>query len=624
MKLLFQPQGDSMCSHVEDNEESDDRDRELLTSIRNIYAANRETDDGERCCVAPAPELQEKIRKALKKMRQAAPDGMAHMTALRQLPRVGFNDGLIVPGDLLPVGTPPAVARNMALERAPLRGTVNVVVVLAEFSDRSFGAGATAQHFEELFFSTGQLATGSVREYYTEATNGLVTIAGQVVGPYTLPDTLAHYANGASGTGNTTPNARDMARDAALAANADVNFSVYDNDGDGFVDAYVVVHAGMGAEQTGSGGDIWSHKWVMRSQLNADGTQLYAYLTIPEDARIGVCAHELGHLLFGFPDLYDTDSSSEGVGNWCLMGGGSWNGGGHTPAHPSAWCKANQGWATVTNISSNGVRSIQAVETGHEVFRLWKDGAASQEYFLVENRQKTGFDSALPGDGLCVWHIDEAISSNSNEAHPKVALEQADGKDDMGHAANRGDAGDPYPGSANKTIFDNGSSPHSRSYAGNDTCVAVASISASGPTMTADLRVRCGKTVLKDARDKRPEKSFDKRQRFDKRPDKLWDKPAIDDKRPEKPEIDKRAGYDKGWDFDFRERPPLGQSDLERRVAMLESAMSGMAPFIDSSLRPDLEGSGLGAEEDLSRMRDQMEQQTTSDKRLLDSPIHRR
>ena len=102
-----------MSSHGEDNDGSDAL--ELLSSIRHIYAENRATDDGERCCVAPSPELQEKINKALKKMRQAAPDGMAHMAALRQLPRVGFNDGLIVPGDLLPVGTPPAVARNMGL-----------------------------------------------------------------------------------------------------------------------------------------------------------------------------------------------------------------------------------------------------------------------------------------------------------------------------------------------------------------------------------------------------------------------------------------------------------------------------------------------------------------------------
>ena len=132
----------------------------------------------------------------------------------------------------------------------------------------------------------------------------------------------------------------------------------------------------------------------------ADTTKIYAYLTVPEDARIGVCAHELGHLLFGFPDLYDTDNTSEGIGNWCLMAGGSWNGGGDIPAHASAWCKAQQGWVTVQNVTTNGLLTIADVKDSHTVYRLWKDGAAGQEYFLVENRQKSGYDAHLPGDGL--------------------------------------------------------------------------------------------------------------------------------------------------------------------------------------------------------------------------------
>jgi len=594
----------------------------ILADIRRIYAANRDSDDGDRCCVAPAPDLQTKINKALEKMRKAAPEGMGDMVALRQRPRVGFNDGLIVPGSLLPAGTPPAVARSFKLERAPLRGVVNVIVVLAEFTDQAFGANATQQHYSDLFFSTGQIPTGSVREYYTEATNGLVTISGQVVGPYTMPDTLANYANGASGTGNTTPNARDLARDAADAANPDVDFSIYDNDGDGFVDAYVVVHAGPGAEVTGNPNHIWSHKWVLRSQMVADSSKIYAYLTVPEDALIGVCAHELGHLLFGFPDLYDTDSSSEGVGNWCLMGGGSWNGGGNTPAHPSAWCKANQGWATVTNVGSNGVRSIQDVKVGHEIFRLWKGGAAGQEYFLVENRQRTGFDAQLPGDGLCIWHIDDAISTNSNESHPKVALEQADGQDDLGNAANRGDAGDVYPGSSSNTTFDNNSVPNSRSYAGNDTCVAVTAISASAATMTADLRTKCPKSILKDYRDKFPDKRIEKSWIRDKR----FEKRLYNDKRPEKPEIDKRVGYDKGWDFDFRDRfgrSGLSGGDLEARVAQLESALEYLEPFIDAQLRPDVEASAMAGEEDLVELQKELERQGMSDKRLMDAPPDR-
>ena len=181
--------------------------------------------------------------------------------------------------------------------------------------------------------------------------------------------------------------------------------------------------------------------------FDADGTKIFGYLTIPEDCKIGVCAHELGHLLFGWPDLYDTDGSSEGVGNWCLMGGGSWNGNGDIPAHPSAWCKADQGWVSVVNRTTNGTVTIKDVKNDHKVYRLWKNGAAGKEYFLLENRQRTLYDRKLPGEGLLVYHVDEAIEGNEDENHPLVKLLEADGLNHLRDGANRGDAGDPYPGS---------------------------------------------------------------------------------------------------------------------------------------------------------------------------------
>jgi len=132
-----------------------------------------------------------------------------------------------------------------------------------------------------------------------------------VVGPLRLPQTMATYAHGAAGTGLALPNAQTMARDAVLAADPNVDFTPYDNDGNGYVDAFIVIHAGAGGEVTGNSNDIWSHKWVFNNgALNADGTKVFGYLTVPEDCKIGVCAHELGHLLFGWPDLYDTDESS--------------------------------------------------------------------------------------------------------------------------------------------------------------------------------------------------------------------------------------------------------------------------------------------------------------------------
>ncbi|HET6520981.1 MAG TPA: M6 family metalloprotease domain-containing protein [Geminicoccaceae bacterium] len=450
---------------------------DLLASVSRIYKAAREGDDGQKCCVAPHPDLQEKIKKELETLRRRATSGLRPMLRVRHQTRVGFNDGLIVPGDLLPLGSPPAVARNVALDRAPLRGTVRVVVILVDFSDQNMAE--SRQHFQELFFSTGVLPNGSVREYFTEVTNGLITIAGEVVGPYRLPRTMAAYANGESGTGTILPNARTMARDAAIAANPDVNFGLYDNDGDGFVDAFIVVHAGPGGEVTGNADHIWSHKWVLSGgAFNADGIQIFAYLTVPEDARIGVCAHELGHLLFGFPDLYDTDYSSGGIGNFCLMAGGSWNGGGDVPCHPSAWCKANQGWASVVNQTTNQNVTVDDVKTSRRILRLWKDGGSGTEYFLLENRQKTLYDREMPGEGLFIWHIDETIASNSDENHPKVALKQADGQRHLETGANRGDAADPYPGTGNNTAFNAGSNPNSRSYAGAATPASRSATSA--------------------------------------------------------------------------------------------------------------------------------------------------
>ncbi|HZG26268.1 MAG TPA: M6 family metalloprotease domain-containing protein, partial [Chitinophagaceae bacterium] len=316
----------------------------------------------------------------------------------------------------------------------------------------------------------------------------------EVVGPYRMPQKLAQYANGASGTGEALPNARTLARDAAMAANPNIDFAKYDNDRDGFVDAFIVVHAGQGGELTGSVNDIWSHKWVLDGgAYTADGsTKIYAYLTVPEDCRLGVCAHELGHLLFGFPDLYDIDYSSEGIGNWCLMAAGSWNDGGLTPAHPSAWCKCQQGWVTVVNQTTNKKKvEVEDVKTGKKVLRLWKDGIQGNEYFLVENRQKILFDKHLPNAGLLIWHIDDDTNNNSSEAHYKVALLQADAKKDMELNRNRGDAGDSFPGSTGNKNFNNTSSPSSRSYAGSDTCVSVTNISASGAVMRADIQVKC-------------------------------------------------------------------------------------------------------------------------------------
>lgn len=619
----------------------------VLSDMARIMTKAQKSGNGDRCLVSPSPEARERLKDALTNLKNTAGDEFRELVKFKLPQRVGLDDGVIYPEDFFPVGTPMNIIRSSARNRAPLRGNVRVVVVLVDFSDQEMAA--SPEHFDDLFFSTGVIPTGSVREYYDEVTHGLVTITGEVVGPYRLPQTMAQYANNESGLGSVAPNAQTMARDAAQYANADVNFLPYDNDGDGFVDAYVVVHAGPGAESTLNPGHIWSHKWVLGGNpFSADGTQIFAYLTVPEDARIGVCCHELGHLLFGFPDLYDTDQSSEGVGNWCLMGGGSWNGGGDTPAHPCAWAKADQGWVSVTNVTSNSVVNIADVKSSHRVYRLSKDGASGSEYFLIENRQLTGFDSKLPGDGLLIWHIDDSISSNSNEFHPKVALEQADGNGDLQVGSNRGDKGDPYPGSTGNNEFDNDSTPNSNTYANQNSCVAVKNIGPSGPTMQATLNVKCiiGKPLFKDIKDRTKDIIKDKEKEvikdiIDNNKGNFKDfKEGKELKEPkefkENKEFKEPKEFKEGKDvkepkeiiedkftdgklIDTRFENVADQGNIENRLSALERQLAMITPFIGAELRPDLHTSALSQELDLQQRKADADRNRTPTKRRLDT-----
>jgi immune inhibitor A len=223
---------------------------------------------------------------------------------------------------------------------------------------------------------------------------------------------------------------------------------------------------------------IWSHKWTLREKFVNNKVTAFAYFTAPEDGRLGVFSHEFGHFL-GLPDLYDTTYRSYGIGNWCLMAGGSWNGEGKQPARMSAWCLATLGWIQPTNVTSARTLSMPALETDKSAcYRLWTKGQTRKEYFLIENRQKAGRDAKLPASGLAVWHIDETQSDNTNPLAYKVALVQADGKRDLEFLRNEGDAGDLFPGSGKVTKLDDkgASHPHTRKNDGTATGVGLSKI----------------------------------------------------------------------------------------------------------------------------------------------------
>ena len=433
----------------------------------------------------PSPDLLDRIARA-RASAPSVPPGAATVTfnlPIQRPTEPGFNDGIIAPRATAALG----LAALPAPARAQLRGTLQVLVVLVDFPGTPWSAAAN--RFNDLFFSTGTVPTGSVHEFYTEVSGGTIGIAGQVVGPFTLPDPVTHYANGSSGMG-AAPNAQDMALDAFKACRGSVNFAGFDNDNDGFVDAFVVVHAGPGAEVTGSGQDIWSHKWTLHGGAqSANGKQVYGYLTIPDDAKLGVCAHELGHLLFGWPDLYDTTGTSAGLGDFCLMAGGAWGGNGDAPVHPNAWCKSQQGWITVANQVGARTVTLDDVKNVHQALRLWSGGATGSEYYLLENRQFVGFDQSLPAGDLLVYHVDESQPGNTDRNRYKVGLVQADGKRELENNTNRGDAGDPYPGTSGNTALTPASTPNTNGFVLGATTVSIRNIAVAGGLITFDASV---------------------------------------------------------------------------------------------------------------------------------------
>ncbi len=431
------------------------------------------------------------------------------------------------------------------------RGTAYLPIVFADFSDVTHTVSSST--ISNKLFATGA-GVRSMATFYSEVSYGKFTV---VPGPSGVQDwvsvahTAAFYAPNPSPSPPNKANlggpAAQFVYDAIQAAiAAGYNFAPYDQSGSGKVPVVSVVHAGRGEEAGGGPNAIWSH----RGSLSNDGLQpilapggvlIDDYILEPEilaingvtgPSTVGVFCHEYGHAL-GLPDLYDTTYASAGVGAWSVMGGGTWNYGaggrpGDCPAHFDAWSKAKLGWITPVDYTLD-YKGVQFPASAVAPFaaRLWKDGLSASEYFLVENRYWTNFDSALPASGLLIWHIDDTKGVNNdnsdnthtwypisaggappstNSGNYHVALMQADNLWQLSITnagtnfavqarQNVGDAGDPFPGSTGNRVFGTNTAPNSSAYnkglnPGINTYVTVSNISDPGPVMTADIYTR--------------------------------------------------------------------------------------------------------------------------------------
>src|ERR1043166_4085535 len=406
--------------------------------------------------------------------------------------RSGFNDGIVFPYECSSGVSPlePLSSEAPLDPVEPMKRNIHSIALLVDFSDNK--GTRSAKDFENLLFDKANL--NSMTNFYRQLSYGALDVTGEVIGYVRAPHPYSYYTATESGTGSNYPqNTPGLLNDVLTIFCRNDNLARFDADNDGFVDAIFLIHAGRGAEveanPTKRKNTIWSHKWTLPQPFVNQGVKVFAYSTEPEDGRVGVFSHEFGHLL-GLPDLYDTTFRSHGIGDWCLMAGGSWGDEGNRPARMSCWCLSKLGWINPKVVTGKERLELDALEEKEtECYRLWTKGTIGPEYFLLENRQAKGLDAALPGSGLAVWHIDERQSNNDNPLAYLVALVQADGKKELELLKNSGDGGDLFPGEQSVAALNDNTTPSTRSNMGSPSGVALTNIAMTGGIVTLQAEV---------------------------------------------------------------------------------------------------------------------------------------
>ncbi|MCK4545862.1 MAG: M6 family metalloprotease domain-containing protein [Candidatus Eisenbacteria sp.] len=415
-------------------------------------------------------------------------------------------------------------------ERAPAQGVFHVPVILIDFVDRPADTlQYPPSHFETLLFERAAGAL-SLYDYYKESSYGAFDVRGTVTpwlrsaysynGHYVNQDGISGTADdhgfdtsAAAATGPLPPrNVWGLVKEAVELADAHLDFSEFDNDHDGKVDAIIVVHAGCGAEFQScqpSADQIWSHQSSLRDYLEimaghllpvaVDGVEADIYTLNPEDGRLGVFCHEFGHTL-GLPDFYNTTSMESRLGRFCLMDYGGWSGWpvGSRPSHLSTWCKWFLGWIepraidSITDPPPFQTYSVvlPPVENEPIAYRIldnpngvdWtRSATGTGEYFLMENRQLLGYDTEIfatagaEAEGFLILHVDESQVDNNRMDRLLVSVVQADGGGltELGTGA----PGDLWqPGQE----LGPSSTPSSNLYGGTPSGVSVTGIHAAG------------------------------------------------------------------------------------------------------------------------------------------------
>lgn len=376
-------------------------------------------------------------------------------------------------------------------------GKKRCLILLAQFSDKKFTMNDPKAFYNRVAnepgFSEGNFK-GSVADYFKAQSNGKFEMNFDVMGPYTLGE-QAFYGKNEGGQQDVNVQAM-ISGCLGKAAAEGIDFSPYDWDGDGQMEMVFVVYAGRG-EATGGGDDtIWPHKGRMTSPVKCGNKTLINYAcsnelsTSNEVDGIGTICHEFSHC-FGYPDAYDTNYTGlYGMGTWDLMCQGNYNGNGFTPAGYTAYEKYAAGWITPIELKENtSVSGMKPLAEGGDAY-IFKNPNNSDEYYLIENRQKKGWDAELAGSGIIINHIDYDLKAwnynipNSMKAgvndHERITLIPADNI-----KSDKNEENDPWP-YGNKNRLANNTTPACTSYNLNTDGTKLMNIILSDMSIAAD------------------------------------------------------------------------------------------------------------------------------------------
>lgn len=387
--------------------------------------------------------------------------------------------------------------------------TKHGLVILAQYADVKFRYNK--ENFEDMLIKNGYSyngAAGSAKQYFDDQFEGTVNFEFTVSDIVTLSQRQAYY--GANDREGFDKKPEEMVIEACQMLDASIDFSIYDDDNDGFIDNVFLFFAGEDEANGASEDCVWSHSWYVKSGAGTtvilDGKTLDCYactseLNYDKDlAGIGTFCHEYSHT-FGLPDFYDTDYDDAGgwaAGLWhstSLMDAGNMNNNDNTPPYYNAIEREILGLAEPVVLENDGVYTLTSIQD-NQVYRLNTDN--DDEYYLFECRSNSGWDKHIGGNGMLVYHIDktsrylkrwtEDNTVNAFHSHQCADLIEADSRTDAiteqtYHSAFKNISGVFFPYNSVNSLTPN-SNPGLKFWSGKQGEISINNIKREGDKVT--------------------------------------------------------------------------------------------------------------------------------------------